>query len=104
MAINVAILGFGNSAQTFHLPFLKSLPEQYKLHSILERKATPTSSKARDWLGARQWPNREGVKIVNTFEEVEGDADVQLVIVTTGNDTHFEFAKVGTALGPWSDA
>jgi predicted dehydrogenase len=88
--IRAAVLGIGFSANVFQIPFIVrsslsmndgrnscprqlALPEVYKLHSILERKATPDKSAARDKYG------HLGVKVVTTFDDVIGDPEVDLV-------------------------
>lgn len=69
----------------FHIPFVTSLPLQYKLHTILERKATPTQSAARDAFAS--------ANVVTTIDEVVDNAEIDLVIVSTINDTHYEYTK-----------
>ena len=85
MPINVAVLGFGMSATVFHIPFLLALPSHFNLHTILERSSTPTSSKARD-----AFPQ---VNVVNTFEQVLENKEIDAVWVLTINDTHFDYVK-----------
>ena len=70
----------------FHIPFILALPKLYTLHSILERKATPETSDARDFF--------PGVKVVTTLNEVLDDEEVDLVVLSGPNGTHFEHAKV----------
>ena len=53
-----------------------ALPDLYKLHTIYERRATPTESKARDKYG------HLGVKVVSTLDEVLADPEVDLVSTT----------------------
>lgn len=81
--IRAAILGTGLSLTAFHHPLLVSLPGLYTVHSVLERSGKDTS---RSIVGP-------DVKIVTTYEEVIGDADVDLVVVSTPNRTHFEYVK-----------
>ncbi|SCV70334.1 BQ2448_1728 [Microbotryum intermedium] len=83
--IKVAVLGFGMSAQVFHIPFIQSLSQHFRLTTILERSATAESSKARD-----AFPD---VKVVNTLQHVLDDPDLELVFVSTINDTHYEYSK-----------
>ena len=73
--------------QAFHYPFIATYPELFTLHSVLERSATPTKSAARDFTGIK------GLKVVNTLEEVTGDDEVELVIISTPNLSHFDYAK-----------
>jgi predicted dehydrogenase len=70
--LRVSILGTGLSLQAFHYPLITGLPEQYVLHSILERS---NSGKAKAVAG-------DSVKVVTTIEEVVNDKDVDVVSVT----------------------
>jgi len=81
--IRAAILGTGLSLTAFHHPLLKALPELFTVHSVLERSGKET---CRSIVG-------DNVKIVTTYEDVIGDADVDLVVVSTPNRTHFEYVK-----------
>lgn len=81
--INAAILGTGMSLTVFHHPLLVALPELYKVHTVLERSGKET---CRSIVG-------EGVKIVKTYEEVLADEEVDLVVVSTPNPTHWEYVK-----------
>ncbi|KZO96710.1 oxidoreductase NAD-binding protein [Calocera viscosa TUFC12733] len=91
--IRAAVLGVGFSADVFHIPFIVAQPELYKLHSIMERRATATASKARDKYG------HLGVKVVTTLEEVISDPEVDLVVVTVKDAAHFPYAKAALSAG-----
>jgi len=82
----------GLSATVFHIPFIRRFPELFTLHSILERKATPEKSLARDRYG----PN---TKVVTTYEEVLNDPECDLVVIGTPNSTHYPFAKAALEAG-----
>ncbi|GAA5905992.1 uncharacterized protein JCM6883_002516 [Sporobolomyces salmoneus] len=87
MPINVAVIGFGMSATVFHLPFLFSLPSHFNVHTIVERSATSTSSKARD-----AFPHLN-LNVVNTLEEALEIEEIEAVWVLSINDTHYDYAK-----------
>jgi len=91
--INCAVLGIGFSANVFHIPFILALPNTYKLHTIMERAATATSSKAKDKYG------HLGVKVVTTLEEVLHDPEVDLVVVTVKDPAHFSYSKAALSAG-----
>jgi predicted dehydrogenase len=93
--INVAVIGYGMSARTFHIPFIQSLPDLFHLHTIQQRpnsKAGPPASEPH--------PN---VRIAPSFEAVfEGSGALpprSLVIITTANSTHNEFALAAMKAG-----
>jgi scyllo-inositol 2-dehydrogenase (NADP+) len=81
--INAAILGTGMSLTVFHHPLLVALPDLYKVHTVLERSGKQS---CRSIVG-------EGVKIVSTYEEVLEDKEVDLVVVSTPNPTHWDYVK-----------
>jgi hypothetical protein len=84
---NTLLPSAGLSLQAFHYPFIATYPELFSLHSVLERSATASKSSAREFTGI------EGLKVVNTLEEVTGDDEVELVVISTPNLSHFEYAK-----------
>ncbi|KAG8934221.1 hypothetical protein FRC02_010391 [Tulasnella sp. 418] len=84
--IKTSVLGMGLSATTFHIPFIQALPDLFVLHSIMERSATPTKSTARALYG-------DQIKVVTTLEEITGDPEVQCVVISTPNSTHYPYAK-----------
>ncbi|GAA97372.1 uncharacterized protein L969DRAFT_48959 [Mixia osmundae IAM 14324] len=84
MVYNVAILGTGMSCFVFHAPLLSSLPEHFKLSTILARR--PESQEE-----VKQ--RLPGVKTVATLDEVCADASIDLVVISTPNELHFEQAK-----------
>lgn len=85
MTIQCAILGTGMSCRVFHAPFILAL-DQFNLHSIFERRSTPTHSEARELYGPK-------VNVVNTFEAILNNPEIELVFVSTINDTHYQYTK-----------
>lgn len=75
----------------FHIPFIAAIPLSFKLHTILERSATPTKSAARDAFPSAQ--------VVTSIDEVVSNPEIELVIVSTANATHYEFAKKALEAG-----
>lgn len=91
--IKCSILGAGLSLQAFHYPFLATYPSLFTLHSVLERSATAEKSAARSFTGIKD------LKVVNTIEEIVGDDEVELVIVSVPNLYHFDYAKKALEAG-----
>lgn len=83
--INVAIAGFGYSARVFHLPFLRN-DSRFAIKKVLERH----SEKSREFL--------PDVEIVRQYEALLSD-DVDLIIITTPNQTHYEMVKAALLAG-----
>lgn len=79
--IRVGVVGFGISAKVFHLPFIKILPDHFELVSILQRRGDEAKA---------AYPN---IRIARTIEEIINDDAIDLVVITTPNDTHFPYAK-----------
>ncbi|GAA5999781.1 uncharacterized protein JCM10292_003742 [Rhodotorula paludigena] len=80
----VAVVGVGMSAKVFHIPFILSYPDLFSLDVIVERSATPTSSKARDL-----YP---GVTVVNTLEQALAE-DIDAVWILAPNAEHYAYSK-----------
>ena len=78
--IKTALLSYGMSGKVFHAPFL-SLHSGFELVGCWERSKK---------LIQETYPN---VKSYDTLEEILTDNTIDLVIVNTPIDTHFEFAK-----------
>jgi predicted dehydrogenase len=85
--IRTALTGVGLSTTVFHQPFIAARPDLFTVHAVLERRATPEHSRARDLFGP-------SVHVYNSLEELLADKDIDLVVVSTPNDTHFGFAEV----------
>lgn len=84
--INTAILSYGMSGEVFHAPLLAA-HAGYNLTKIWQRKGE--SSKTR-------YPN---VDVVKSFESILKDQDIELVIVNTPNETHFDYSKQALLAG-----
>ncbi|MDE1463496.1 oxidoreductase [Spartinivicinus poritis] len=84
--IKTGIIGYGFSAQTFHLPFIKHLNE-FELTAI-------SSSKSEQVLA-----DNPGIQVYDTAEQLIKDNTTELVIITSPNDTHYDLAKLALANG-----
>ncbi|KAI2643749.1 oxidoreductase family protein [Xylaria nigripes] len=80
---NVGVVGYGMSAKIFHIPFISTTPA-LRLHSILQRNPTASSSAPTDHPGAKHF---------TTLESFLADADLDVVVLTTTPETHFPFAQ-----------
>lgn len=78
--IGVAVVGFGLAGRVFHAPFVSAVPG-LKLEAIVQRKGDEA---------AKAYPK---ARILRSFDEALNDVAVQLVVVATPNETHFELAK-----------
>ncbi len=84
--VNVGIVGFGITAQVMHAPFLKTLPG-YRVTAVVERH----SEKSKAFFGS--------MDVLKSFEALLERSDVDLVVITTPNDSHFDYAKKAAEAG-----
>jgi predicted dehydrogenase len=77
--IKAGLVGFGISAKVFHAPFLTTIPE-YELVSVVERTKNESQ---------KLYPS---VKVVRTIDELIFDPEIDLIVITTPNETHFPYA------------
>ena len=80
----------GLAGLTLHVPFVLSLPNLFTLYAVLERKPASPGGKVEQRFGSKA---TEGVRIYNSLEQVFEDPQIELVIVATPSETHYEFAK-----------
>ncbi|MGE8054731.1 oxidoreductase [Bacillus mycoides] len=78
--IGVGIVGFGFSSTTFHIPLLQTI-EEYDIRAILSSKEEVVK---------QALPNAE---VVGTIDELVNRADIDLVVITSPNTTHFPYVK-----------
>lgn len=78
--IRVGVVGYGMAAKVMHLPFISTMKE-YKLVSILERHKSDSREKYPD------------VKLVREIDEMISDPELDLIVITTPNDTHFPYTQ-----------
>jgi len=78
--VRVGLIGFGMAGQSFHAPVIRGVTGM-ELACILERKGT----RARE-----KYPE---VRVARTVEELLEDKQIQLCVIATPNDSHFELAK-----------
>jgi scyllo-inositol 2-dehydrogenase (NADP+) len=78
--VRVGLIGFGLAGQAFHAPVIRGVPGM-ELACILERRGT----RARE-----KYPE---VRVARTLDELLADKEIQLCVVATPNDSHFEYAQ-----------
>jgi predicted dehydrogenase len=78
--IKTGIAGFGKSAKVFHVPFLSTM-EGFEITKVLERHSDESKKKL------------PGISVAKSFDELIGDSNTELIVVTTPNDTHFDYAS-----------
>jgi predicted dehydrogenase len=83
--IKVGLVGFGMAARVMHAPFLATLP-QYTVTTVLERNREESKQLFPD------------AQIVRSLEALLA-ADIDLVVITTPNDTHLPYTLQALAAG-----
>jgi predicted dehydrogenase len=78
--IKTALCSFGMSGRVFHAPFIHLHPG-FELYGVFERTKN---------LAEEIYPS---IKTFRSLRALLNDADVELIIVNTPNNTHFEYAK-----------
>ena len=78
--IRAAVIGFGNGGRTFHTAFISAVPG-FELAAIVQRKGDEA---------AQAYPK---ATIYRSVEEMLADPSIQLVSVTTSNQTHFALGR-----------
>ena len=84
--INTALVGFGMTAKVMHAPFLVT-GEKYDVTTVVERHRQDSKG---------LFPNAQ---IVRSFEEALQQKEVELVIITTPNNSHFTYAQQALEAG-----
>ena len=84
--IKTALVGFGKAGEFLHAPFIESNPS-FELLKIVER--TPKHA-------AVAYPSAD---VVRTYEEVLADAAIELIVLTTPNETHASLAEQALLAG-----
>jgi len=78
--LKIGIVSFGYSTKIFHAPFLfKS--DYYELYAVLERSKSESIT---------YYPS---IKLYRDYDDFLNDANIDIVIITTPNYTHYELTK-----------
>jgi len=84
--VKVGLCAFGMSGKIFHAPFLNEHPGFF-MSAIVERSKEESKEKYPD------------ATIYRSVEEMLQDADIDVVVVNTPVQTHFEFTKMALNAG-----
>ncbi|EMF0080530.1 Gfo/Idh/MocA family oxidoreductase [Enterococcus hirae] len=79
--LTIAYLGNGKSTNRYHLPFSRKLKDKIKIKTIFSR-SEPT------------WETFEDIHYTNQLENLWNDPEIQLVVITTPSQFHYEYAKL----------
>jgi scyllo-inositol 2-dehydrogenase (NADP+) len=84
--IKTALLSYGMSGEIFHAPLL-SVEPGFELTTVVQR----SSDKAK-----KRYPN---IKIARHVSEIFDDHSIELIIVNTPNESHYQFATQALEAG-----
>lgn len=84
--IKTGIASYGMSGQVFHAPFIYINP-RFELSKIVERSKN---------LAQKRYPE---VEVVRSVEELLCDTEIELVIINTPDDTHYEYTRLALEAG-----
>lgn len=80
--LTLGYIGNGKSTNRYHLPFSTNR-EQLKVKSIYARSP-----------GKEEWSRVPGVLYTDDLESVMSDPEIQLIVVCTNADSHYQYAKM----------
>lgn len=78
--LRAGLIGFGLAGQAFHAPVIRGVPGM-ELACILERR------------GAKAQERYPRVRVARNLGELLSDSTIQLCVIATPNDSHFELAR-----------
>src|SRR5215469_1051781 len=84
--IGVAVIGFGLAGRVFHAPFVSAVPG-LRLEAIVQRRGDEA---------AKAYPK---ARILRSVDEALKDAAIQLIVVGTPNETHYDLAEQALTAG-----
>lgn len=84
--IGVGLVGYGMASKVFHAPVIEAVPS-LSLKKIVERR------------GEESRGRHTGAETVREFDEVLADDGVELVVVATPNDSHFDLVSRALSAG-----
>jgi scyllo-inositol 2-dehydrogenase (NADP+) len=87
--INAAIIGFGNSGQTFLAPFIDANPG-------FDLKKISTSDPVKAAKAKNIYPN---IEVVSDAEQIMNDESIELVLVGSPNTSHLSLTKAALLAG-----
>lgn len=78
--LTIAYIGNGKSTNRYHLPFVLTRPETFRVKTIYSRAGSV-------------WPPVEGVQYTHDLATIWDDPQIEVVVVCTHTDSHGQFAR-----------
>ncbi|KAF3118204.1 hypothetical protein TWF569_003697 [Orbilia oligospora] len=95
--LNVGFVGYGFATRCFHLPYILPNPD-LNVYAFLQRAEAPPAGSSVE-KGKHCTIDYPQAKHYRTAEEFFADPNIDLVIVCTHHDSHFEFAEKSLLAG-----
>ncbi|KAG5744900.1 hypothetical protein H9Q70_012394 [Fusarium xylarioides] len=89
-AIKVGVIGYGNAAKEFHLPFIQSI-QDLEAYAVLQRSEAPQDPRTAP-KGSHCTVDLPWIRHYRTATEFFADKAIDLVVVVTHTETHAAFA------------
>ena len=80
--LTIGYIGNGKSTNRYHLPFVLQR-DNIKVKTIYQRNPKNEA-----------WDRIDGVNYTSNLEELLNDEEIQLIVVCTRHDSHYEYAKM----------
>jgi len=80
--LTIGIIGNGKSTNRYQLPFILQRKDKYKVKTIFQRDLTKIS-----------WSKIDGIYYTDQLDDILKDRDIDIVIVATSSNVHYEMAK-----------
>lgn len=85
--LNVALIGYGNSAKVFHVPFIQNTPD-LTIYAVFQRSPPPQDGSGKSHCTV----DLSDAKHYTDLDEMLRDPKIDLCVVVTRHDTHVPFA------------
>jgi len=80
--LTIGIIGNGKSTNRYQLPFILQRKDKYKVKTIFQRDLAKIS-----------WSKIDGIYYTDQLDDILNDRDIDIVIVATSSNVHYEMAK-----------
>lgn len=95
--IKVGVLGYGFAAKSFHIPFIRAIPD-YEVVAILQRAEAPAEPASAS-KGSHCTVDFPEVIHYRKAEDLFANPEITFVVVATHADTHISFAEQALQAG-----
>ncbi|WP_249028934.1 Gfo/Idh/MocA family oxidoreductase [Tannockella kyphosi] len=85
--MTIGFIGNGKSTNRYHLPFIVGR-DSIHIKSIYQRDLTK-----------RDWNRIEGVHYTDNIDELLNDDEIQVLVISTSSQTHYEYTKLALEHG-----